>query len=269
MIFLPWGSLERRGELTMYTLLRFSKPVSIYLRFHRALWNVWLLGPSKTPLGVMIPCRAKGECKTSSMPVRPSSPSEPVPIIPGGGGGNQRCNICTSLVRLEPREPFQVSPTSSFSAPLPSTQPPTPPPRSLFQQLQPCLAKPRMLCTHLVWGHCISGIWTVDLCIPQKEAPTRQIHFSLVNTHYPESLNFEARLFFFFLNFLPIMGRSKAGEQNLIPWVFSWLSEERKNLREQSCLCLHCSLPSPQSPIFMVRKISLALWEDETCSRAS
>ena len=35
----------------------------------------------------MIPCRAKGECKTSSMPVRPSSPSEPVPIIPGGGGG--------------------------------------------------------------------------------------------------------------------------------------------------------------------------------------
>ena len=53
-------------------------------------------------------------------------------------------------------------------------------------------------------------------------------------------------------------GRNKAGEQNGIPCVFTLLSEERKNLREQPCLCLHCSLPSPQSPIFMVRKISPA-----------
>lgn len=248
MIFLPWGSLERRGELTMYTLLRFSKPVSIYLRFHRALWNVWLLGPSKTPLGVMIPCRAKGECKTSSMPVRPSSPSEPVPIIPGGGGGgNQRCNICTSLVRLEPREPFQVSPTSSFSAPLPSTQPPTPPPRSLFQQLQPCLAKPRMLCTHLVWGHCISGIWTVDLCIPQKEAPTRQIHFSLVNTHYPESLNFEARLFFFFFKLSSHNGKeqSRWAELNTLGVQLAFRGKEKS----QRAVMFVSALFSAFSPI--------------------
>lgn len=36
------------------------------------------------------------------------------------------------------------------------------------------------------------GEITVDLCIPQNEAPTRQLHLSLVNTHYPESLNCDA-----------------------------------------------------------------------------
>ena len=34
------------------------------------------------------------------------------------------------------------------------------------------------------------GKITVDLSIPQNEAPTRQIHLSLANTHYPKGLIF-------------------------------------------------------------------------------
>lgn len=197
------------------------------------------------------------------------------PVLPqnrflSSQGVNQRCNICTSLVRLGPESPSKFPPLlpSLLLCLLPSLPFHLQGPCS--NQPLPWLAKPRMLCTHLVWGHCISGRLTVDLCIPQNKAPTTLIHFSLANTHYPESLNFNARLcFVLFFKLSSRKGRNKAGEQNGIPCVFTLLSEERKNLREQPCLCLHCSLPSPQSPIFMVRKISPALWEDETGSRAS
>jgi len=95
--------------------------------------------------------------------------------------------------------------------------------------------------------------------LSMRHLPDRSTSLLLIPITLKVLILMHGYVLFCFLNFLPIRGRSKAGEQNGIPYVFTWLSEERKNLREQACLCLHCSLPSPWSPIFMVRKISPSL----------
>lgn len=95
--------------------------------------------------------------------------------------------------------------------------------------------------------------------LSMRHLPDRSTSLLLIPITLKVLILMHGYVLFCFLNFLPIRGRSKAGEQNGIPCVFTWLSEERKNLREQACLCLHCSLPSPRSPIFMVRKISPSL----------
>lgn len=235
MIFLPWGSLERRGELTMYTLLRFSKTVSIYLRFHRALWNVWLLGPSKTPLRVMIPWRAKRACKTSEV-----------------CASEAQFSLRTSSYhpRGVTKGVIYVHHLSGWSPESPSKFPPLLPSLllCLLLSLQLHFQGPCSNSCNRVWPSpgCSVPIWSevtasredeqwIFVFLRMRHLPDRSTSLLLIPITLKALILRHGYVLFCFLNFLPIMGRSKAGEQNLIPCVFSWLSEERKNLREQPC----------------------------------
>lgn len=141
-----------------------------------------------------MPCRARKACRTNSV-LGELSPSEQITIIPGG---EPKCTIHTLYSGLVPREPFSGFPhflllsPSAFSLASHCTS-------QGFGSIQllPCLAKPGALCVlfglrllHLGLSNSGSNICylTVNLCIPQNGAPTRQTHLSLANTCYPKGL---------------------------------------------------------------------------------
>lgn len=219
----------------MYTLLRFSKTVSIYLRFHRALWNVWLLGPSKTPLRVMIPWRAKGHVR----PVR-SVPSEDWFSLRTSSyhprGVTKGVIYVHHLSGWSPESPSKFPPLlpslllcTFYSASNSTSKVLVPTAATMFGQA-------RMLCTHLVWGlHLGEDEQWIFVFLRMRHLPDRSTSLLLIPITLKALILRHGYVLFCFLNFLPIMGKEQSRWAELNTCVFSWLSEERKNLREQPC----------------------------------
>lgn len=139
--------------------------------------------------GVIIPCRSGRACRTNSVPGRPECPSGTITVILGV---DQKYNIQTFHLGLESREPFPSFPpfllcSSSFS--LTSHLPriwfhPTAPPDG---QAQDAVYPFGLRLLHL-------GKITVDPCVPQNDAPTRQVQLSLADTCESKRLTFAAWL---------------------------------------------------------------------------
>lgn len=136
--------------------------------------------------GVIIPCRARRACRTNSAPGRPEWPSETITVILGV---DQKYNIQTLHLGLESGEPFPSFPSFFLLRDLPRHlsrvcfHPAAPPDGQAQDAVYPFVL--RLL--HL-------GKITVDPCIPQNEAPTRQVQLSLANTYESKRLTFDAWL---------------------------------------------------------------------------